>query len=104
MLFLLIGYLQKLKLGKNHGILMILLHVRLISHQLQKLCFLYQKPQKTNIPQQVTGGNSTTQENIRISRLKGRLRSIYKKRKNSKFKPIIENLQENKQVNGAKFH
>ena len=41
----------------------------------------YQKRQKPNIPQQVTGEYSTTQGNIRTSRLKGRLRSIYKKKK-----------------------
>ena len=54
--------------------------------------------------------SSTTQENIRISRLKNRLRNLYKKQNfKPEIKPIIKNLQdelhqlENKQVKDAKL-
>ena len=52
---------------------------------------------------------STTQENIRISRLKNRLQNLYKKQNfKPEIKPITKNLQdelhqlENKQAKGAK--
>ena len=55
--------------------------------------------------------NSTKHENIRLSRLKTRLRNLYKKEKfKSEIKPIIENLSdklyqlENGRANGAKLH
>ena len=55
--------------------------------------------------------NSTKHENIRLSRLKTRLRNLYKKEKfKSEIKPIIENLSdklyqlENGHANGAKLH
>ena len=51
--------------------------------------------------------NSTTQGNIRILRLKKRLRNLYEKKSKPEIKPIIKNLQdelyqlENKQAKGA---
>ena len=54
--------------------------------------------------------NSTRQENIRISRLKKRLRNLYKKENfKPEIKPMINNLQdelyilESKQAQGAKI-
>ena len=54
--------------------------------------------------------SSTTQGNIRVSRLKKRLWNFYKKENfKPEIKPVIENLQDgryqlqNKQAKGAKF-
>ena len=81
-----------------------------------------QTNKKTTTLQQVTDGNtpvtarrfsknSTTQENIRISRLKKILQNLYKKGNfKPKIKAMIENFQnelyhlENKQAKGAKLH
>ena len=59
----------------------------------------------------ISSKNSTTQENIRISRLKTKLRNLYKKEKfKSEIKPIIENLSdelyqlENEHAKVAKLH
>ena len=91
--FLLKDSPRKLKMEKTHGILIILFYVSLIFPQLQRSCILYKKHKKTTTLQQKTGGNilnlvlkkmleiqnSTTQGNIRILRLKKRLRNLYEK-------------------------
>ena len=85
MLFLLKDSLQKLKLEKTHGILIILFYVTSSSAQLQRICF-FVKNKKSNHPSasawwvytkscfKENAGTfskiSFTQENIRISRLK----------------------------------
>ena len=84
MLFLLTNSPQKLKLKKFRGTLIILFYVSPSSTQLQKFFFFLLKKQKnnhfsasdwweeTNVRARTFSKNSTTQENIKILRLKER--------------------------------
>ena len=92
MLFLLTDSSQKLKLEKIHGTLIILFYVIPSSPQLQRLFFFLLKTQK--ISKSLVGitkprfkentkifyKNSTTQENIGISRLKEDCKTYTKKK------------------------
>ena len=88
---------QKLILEKVHGALIILFYVSPSSHPLQSHF-------KENA--KILSINSTTQENVRISRLKEDCQTSNFK---PEMKPMIENLQdelyqlENKQAKGAKL-
>ena len=99
MLFLLTDSTPKLKLEKIHGTVIILFYGSQSSPQLQRICFFIKDTQKAATPQEVTGGNlpnlvlkriqfsknSTTQENIRISRLKKNNGATKKKISNQKL-------------------
>ena len=107
MLFLLTISPQELILEKIHGIF----YGSPSSPQLQRICFFFIKSTKNNLSSAsdwseynkscfkenatTFSKNSTTQENIKFSRLKKRRRNLYiKENFKPEIKPMIENLQD----------
>ena len=108
MLLLLIDFPRKLKFEKTHGILITLFYVSLFSYHLDWLSSLKNQENYSSASDwwehtksllkkkaRTFSEKFTTQENIRISRLKKRLRNLYNKENlKPEIKTIIKNLQD----------